>query len=173
MHILTPRGIHTSIQLLEWRLKNIPITAWARWLTATVEKCPPIVQLFGVWTTTVSRKAANNIQGILFDFICQFVLLSCKWKDVSASRPIAYSKIAVCAWLSFSSLSEKKHSVPSQLLPQMSRGRNVCTPLVDSWWGKCGEFFERDLPKAQCGLWSRAKTDAHWVLINLRISWGK
>jgi len=45
-----------------------------------------MVQLNSATVTTLSRRDTNNIRGILFGFINQFVLFSCEWSDVPVSN---------------------------------------------------------------------------------------
>ena len=47
------------------------------WLNAGVEEFPPIVQLNSVRATTLSRRDANNIQGISFSLLNQSMLFHC------------------------------------------------------------------------------------------------
>jgi len=50
-----------------------------RWLNAGVEQFPPIVQqLNSVRTMALSRRDANNIRGILFGLLKQFVFFPCE-----------------------------------------------------------------------------------------------
>jgi len=80
------RVIHSSTQHASWRLTSTP-TLHGQTLPANagVEKFPPIVQLNSVRTTTLSARDTNNIKGLPFGFLDQFVLFSCEWSDVPVS----------------------------------------------------------------------------------------
>ena len=48
------------------------------WLNAGIVEFPPIVQLNSVRATTLCRRDANNIRGILFGFLDHFVFFPCE-----------------------------------------------------------------------------------------------
>ena len=78
MHTLPPSGVHLSTKFASRGLTSIPITHSTLdrlcWLNVGVEEFPSIIQLNIVRTTTLCQREANNIQGISFGFLDQFVL---------------------------------------------------------------------------------------------------
>jgi len=76
------------------------------WLNAGAEEFPPIVQLNIVRITMLSRRDANNTQGILFNFLDHFALFPCEWSDV----PVTSLWQDYCFRVAFKSL-EYEHSV--------------------------------------------------------------
>ena len=51
----------------------------------TVKEFPPTVWFYSIRTTVLSRGDANNIQGMSFDFLAQFVFFACEWGEIPVS----------------------------------------------------------------------------------------
>ena len=76
--------INTTCQLRAYKYIYSSLGILCRY-NAGVEEFPHVVQLHSVTTTTLSRRDANNIRGISFGFLDQFVFFSCEWSDVPVS----------------------------------------------------------------------------------------
>jgi len=171
MHSLPTSGIHSSTQLSSRRFKSIPSSLGKLcWVNAGVEEFPTIIHVNSVRITTLSRRDANNIQGISFGFLDQFVLFSWERRDVAGSS---------CLWqdchlhVAFKSPRVKALCAVPNHLSRCIAGATWGFQLWIAGGGGNHECFERK-PLCKVGrrsLVTRATTDARWVCVILRISW--
>jgi len=134
------------------------------WLNAGVEQFPPIVGLNSVRTTTLCRRDANNIRGISFGFLDQFVLFPVS--EVMFQFPITSLRQDCRLRVIFKSPRVESLCAVPNCLPRCVTGATWGLQLRTVDGGDCREFFEQAaLPEARVRfLVTRATTDARCLI---------